>query len=139
MHDLNILVSQWLSGKRPPPPIADLIGFHLLSASAGSSQVELQANSSHHNPMGIVHGGIYCDLADAAMGIALASLVQPGEVFSTIDLNIYFYTPVREATLRASARVVRRGRNIAFLECNVTDQEGQLIARATSTCQIVTA
>ena len=55
---------------RFPPPVAELIGFEFVYAREGSSRMELEVTEQHANPMGTVHGGILCDLADAAMGTA---------------------------------------------------------------------
>jgi hypothetical protein len=56
--------------KAPPPPVAKLIGIDLISVRPGEAVVELQAADAHANPMGTLHGGILCDIADAAMDIA---------------------------------------------------------------------
>jgi len=63
-------------------------------------------------PWGTLHGGILCDIADAAMGMAFASTLAPGESFTTIELKINFFRPVWEARLQAEGRVVRRGSTI---------------------------
>ena len=60
----NVLVSK--------PPIAELIGFSVEEISEGQAVGSLQAGSQHANPMGTLHGGVLCDVADAAMGIAFA-------------------------------------------------------------------
>jgi uncharacterized protein (TIGR00369 family) len=84
--------------------------------------------------MGTLHGGIYCDLADAAMGFAYASTLQEAEAFTTIELKINFLRGVRKATLTADARVVKAGSTLGYVECEVKDQTGTLVAKATSTC-----
>ena len=75
--------------------------------------------------MGTLHGGVLCDLADAAMGMAFASTLAPDESFTTMSLNINFFRPVWQARLRAEARVVNRGKNVGYIECDVTDQNGK--------------
>ena len=84
--------------------------------------------------MGTLHGGVICDVADAAMGVAYASTLGDGESFTTIELKINFLRPFKTGTLVASARVVKGGRTIGLTECDVTDREGRLVARAMSTC-----
>src|SRR5581483_8811145 len=88
-------------GEVPPPPIALLVGFVPKLVEPGHVIMELQAHERHHNPMGTVHGGIYCDVADAAMGYAYASTLGEGETFTTIELKINFLRPVRKDTLTA--------------------------------------
>src|SRR5690348_15065137 len=63
------------------PPIDKLIGFTVASIEPGKVVVELETDERHTNPMGTLHGGVLCDIADAAMGYANASLLQPGETF----------------------------------------------------------
>lgn len=87
--------------------------------------------------MGTLHGGVLCDLADAAMGMAFVSTLAPDESFTTIALSINFFRPVWQADLRAEGRVVNRGKNVGYVECDVTDQDGKLIAKATSTCVVL--
>jgi len=84
--------------------------------------------------MGTLHGGVYCDLADAAMGYAYAATLGEGETFTTIELKINFLRAVRKATLTAEARVVKAGSSLGYVECDVKDQTGKLVARAANTC-----
>src|SRR5712664_2358586 len=119
---------------RVPPPVSELIGFELLESGDGHAVVLLQVGTQHFNPMGTIHGGILCDIADAAMGIAFASTLAPGESFTTVELKINFFRPVWEARLQAEGKVVRRGGTIGYVECEITDEDGRLIAKASSTC-----
>jgi uncharacterized protein (TIGR00369 family) len=123
-----------LRGERTPPPIARLLGFVPKSIEPGHAIFEMEVDERHHNPMGSLHGGIYCDLADAAMGFAYAATLGKGETFTTIELKINFLRAVRKATLTAEARVVKAGSTLGYVECDVKDQAGRLIARAASTC-----
>jgi uncharacterized protein (TIGR00369 family) len=84
--------------------------------------------------MGTLHGGILCDMADAAMGIAFASALAPDESFTTVELKINFFRPVWQAQLKAEGAVVRRGHTIGYVECTITDEENRLVAKAASTC-----
>jgi uncharacterized protein (TIGR00369 family) len=115
-------------------PVSELIGFRLASVEPGRAVFELEAGPQHANPMGTLHGGVLCDVADAAMGIAYASTLGEGETFTTLELKINFLRPFRTGTLIATARMVKAGRTIGLAECDVTDTDGRLIARAMSTC-----
>src|SRR5262245_40096378 len=90
-----------LRGEGAAPPIATLIGFTLVSIEPGAAVVELAADERHANPMGTLHGGVLCDIADAAMGMAYASTLGEGETFTTLELKINFLRPEWAATLRA--------------------------------------
>jgi len=121
-------------GEAPLPPVARLIGFQLTSVKLGEATTTLEADERHANPMGTLHGGILCDIADAAMGIAYASTLETGESFTTLELKINFLKPVWQAKLTAVGRVVKKGRTVGLVECDVTDEKGSLVARASSTC-----
>jgi len=119
------------------PPAAELIGFRMLSFADGESRFEMDAGPMHHTPMGTVHGGILCTLADSAMGMAFASTLGEGETFTTLEIKVNYLRPVFEAKLLANAKVVHRGRTVGLVECDVTTQNGKLVARAVSTCSVL--
>ena len=121
-------------GEAPPPPVARLIGFTLTEVEPGRAVVALEADRRHANPMGTVHGGILCDIADAAMGIAYAATLDEGDTFTTLELKINFLKPVRRGRLVATGRVVKGGRSVGLTECDVVDDKERLVARASSTC-----
>jgi uncharacterized protein (TIGR00369 family) len=117
-----------------PPPVAELLGIDLVSAGGGECTMRLEAGEQHSNPMGTIHGGVIGDVADAAMGMAYFSGLEPGESFTTLELKINFLRPFWTGTLLAHGRVVHRGRSVGLTECDVVDGDGRLIARASSTC-----
>jgi uncharacterized protein (TIGR00369 family) len=129
------LVEKVLASK---PPIAELIGFEVEEIHDGRAVGLLQSGPQHANPMGTLHGGVLCDLADAAMGMAFASTLAPGESFTTMALSIHFFRPVWQTRLRAEARVVNRGKNVGYVECEVSDQDRKQVAKANSTCFVLT-
>src|SRR5260370_36418293 len=123
-----------IAGDGPPPPAATLIGMRMVAIEPGRSRFELDADERHHNPMGTLHGGILCDIADIAMGSAYASTLEEGESFTTLELKINFLRPVKAARLAAEGIVVQRGRTVGMTEGAITDEQGRLIATASSTC-----
>src|SRR5271165_885007 len=130
-------LEQLVRGEIPAPPIARLVGFKIVQIELGRSVFEMQAGPQHANPMGTLHGGVLCDVADAAMGMAFASTLADGESFTTIELKINFFRPVWEAQLKAEGKVVRRGSKIGYVECEVTDESARLVAKAASTCMVL--
>jgi len=128
------LIQKVHRGELPPPPVASLIGFELTAIEPGRAVIELVAEARHANPMGTLHGGILCDIADAAMGMAFASTLDEGETFTTLELKINFLKPVWTGRLVATGRVVKGGRTIGLVECDVVDEKERLVARASSTC-----
>jgi uncharacterized protein (TIGR00369 family) len=118
-------------------PVANFLGIRLLSREDGRAGAELEATEQHANPMGTLHGGILCDLADAAMGVAFASTLAAEQSFTTLELKINFLRPFWKGVLTAEAEVVSRGRTIGLMNCKVTDEKQRLIASATSTCLVL--
>ena len=102
---------------------------------------ELTADERLANPMGTLHGGVMCDIADAAMGIAYASTLEEGESFTTLELKINLTRPLtREAgLLRCEASVVHVGSRTATSEGRIVDRNGKLYAHGTTTCIVVEA
>jgi uncharacterized protein (TIGR00369 family) len=84
--------------------------------------------------MGTIHGGILCDIADAAMGMSFFSTLEEGESFTTLELKMNYLRPFWTGTLVAHGKVISRGKSVGLTECRVVDGEGRLIAHATSTC-----
>ena len=103
-----------ISGEIQPPPVAKLIGFNLLTIEPGRAVFELEAGPQHWNPMGGLHGGILCDLADAAMGMAYGSTLAADESFTTVELKINFLRPFKQGRLVAEGRFVSGGRTLGL-------------------------
>ena len=133
-ESVHTLVEKVLAAK---PPIAELLGFDVEEIGDGRAVGVMQAGPQHANPMGTLHGGVLCDLADAAMGMAFASTLGPGESFTTVSLSINFFRPVWQSRLRAEGHVLTRGKNVGYIECEVTDQDGKQVAKVNSTCIVL--
>src|SRR5260221_13005935 len=106
----NPIFQRMLERMNYPPPVAQLIGFELVNLELGKAIFELEASERHVNPLGTLHGGILCDLADAAMGTAYASTLQVGETFTTLELKINFLKPIWKAKLTAGWELLQSGR-----------------------------
>ena len=128
------LAQKMRRSEAPSLPIGRLLGLALKAIEPGRAIFEMEADGRHHNPMGTLHGGVYCDLADAAMGYAYATTLEEGETFTTVELKINFLRAVRKATLTAEASVIKSGNTLGYVECDVKDEAGKLVARASSTC-----
>ena len=110
--------------------LAALIGFEPTAIEPGHAVVEMEASERHANPMGTLHGGVLCDIADAAMGMAFASTLEVGQSFTTLELKINLLRPVWRAKLVAAAdRVDRAPPTLAaWLPAAVDPDEGPSVA-----------
>ena len=117
------------------PPTAALLGSEILEidAEAGRVRMAFTARPEFLNPGGTVQGGIVTAMLDDAA--ATACIVHAGRrIFvPTLELKVSFFAPAREGMLYAEGRVVKAGRTIAFLEADLSDADGRLLARMTTT------
>jgi len=117
-----------------PPAIAKTIGFRLIEVGPGTATMELKGDTEiHANPMGTIHGGVLCDIADAAIGTAHATSLKEDESFTSIDLQINFFRPVWNGRIRAVAKPVNVGRQISRYVCDILRDDDKLVAQVSST------
>lgn len=118
----------------PMPPASALLGWELLSEDAEKGEIEIAFHPGAEtlNPRGVIQGGFVAAMLDDTMGPALVTKTQGKVMASSIDINVSFLKPARPGRLICKGRVVSLGRRIAFLEGELFDAEGTLLARATS-------
>jgi uncharacterized protein (TIGR00369 family) len=118
---------------RYPTAISCLLGFRIVDIGKAMAVVEIDADAGRHgNQQGTVHGGLLCELADAAIGTAHSTLMEVGESFASIDLKATFLRPVWQSRLRAHARAVHCGRTISHYLCEIEREDGKVMASVTS-------
>jgi len=111
-------------------PLGDVLGIVAELREPGYSRMRLTIDPAFFNPNGVLHGGVVYTLVDYGMGGAVQAGLPEGEHCATIEVKINYLAGVREGTLTAETSVVKQGRNIAFLESKVTDDQGRLVATA---------
>ena len=115
----------------------ETLGARIAEAQPGRVVLELIAGPRHRHGGGVVQGGVITQIADAAMGLSLATLQPDGLWNTTIELKINFVRPAIDGVLRAVGRVIEMRQSLLFSEAEVFDDRGRLIARASSTCMPV--
>ncbi len=119
------------------PPNCDLtLGMVCVDKSEpGKTLWRMPADERFTNPAGTIQGGFIGAFCDSAMGAAAVTFVQGRRVFSAnVEMKVSFLAPVRpQGFLTCCAQVVSGGRRAAFVEAEVTDGEGRLVAKASST------
>jgi uncharacterized protein (TIGR00369 family) len=130
-----------MEGRAPPPPAAVLLGWEPVSADpeAGTIEVAFTATEQFLNLVGVVQGGFLAAMLDATLGPALVATLGPGQFAPTTDLHVQFLRPAHPGRLTGRGRVVRRGKDIAFLAGELLNDGGQIVAVATATAQIRSA
>ena len=110
------------------------LGARITEAEPGRVVLELEAGPKHRHGGGVVQGGVITQIADAAMGMSVATLQEDGLWNTTIELKINFIRPVISGRIRAVGRVVEIKQTLMFSEADVLDDQDRLVARASSTC-----
>lgn len=123
------------------PPIGRTLEFSLIEADEGRALFEGTPAPNHYNPMGTVHGGYAATLLDSACGIATVTKLGEGQGMTTLELKVSYHRAMTGNTgpVRAEGIVISIGRRVAFVEAKLIDQQGRLLASATSTLLIVEA
>ena len=115
----------------------ETLGARIAESAPGRVVLELVAGPQHRHGGGVVQGGVITQIADAAMGMSLATLQEDGIWNTTIELKINFVRPAIECRLRAVGRVIEMRQSLLFSEADVLDEHDRLVARASSTCMPV--
>lgn len=111
-------------------------GFRLAKAEKGRAVFRMEVLDHHKQIHRVVHGGVVAMLADTAGGFASFLAAPKGARVATIEMKINFLEPVEKGKIVADARVLRLGRTTSVVDCNVTDQDARLVAKALMTFSV---
>ncbi len=139
-HGLDIL-NGIASGKFPSPPMMKTIPMTPVEAIKGEVIFEAEPDERFCNPMGTIHGGYAATLLDTAMGCAVHSTLKPGWAYTTMEFKINLAAPMTPKTglIKATGKVLSRGRQSAIAEGRIVDMKGKTIAFGTTTCLLFDA
>jgi uncharacterized protein (TIGR00369 family) len=129
-------------GRFPPPPIATLMGFDIVEAEEGRVVFAVTPEEFHYNPIGVVHGGLAATLIDSATGCAVQSTLEPGVVYTSLEIKVNFARAITRDTGRVlcEGTIIHRGRTIATAEARLlAEATGKLHAHGTATCLLMPA
>ena len=126
-------------GRLPPPPIFQLMGMRGVEVESGRVVFALTPGEQHYNPIGSVHGGVFCTILDSAMGCAVHSTLPAGVGYTTLELKTNILRPlsVGSGEVTCVGSTVHVGSRTATAEGRMTDARGKLVAHATTTCLIL--
>lgn len=123
----------------PESPVARLLGrtIRSIAAEAGTIEAEFRPREEFLNTNGTIQGGILAAMLDSTMGPALRVTLAPGEIAPTLELKVSFLRPAPVGPLVGRGRVVHKTRSIAFLEGDLRNATGEVVATASATARIV--
>lgn len=122
------------------PASARLLGWQLeeVDPDAGTISVRYDVRRDFLNTMGNVQGGFIAAMLDEAMGPALIATLPPGQFAPTLEMKVSYLEPVGVGPVWAHGRIVKRGSTTAFVEGELVDEAGTVLARASATARIIT-
>jgi uncharacterized protein (TIGR00369 family) len=118
-------------------PYWTLLGIEMLDVKIGWAKLQLPFAKKLTHPYGIAHGGAIYSPADSAVAMALLGLVEKGERFTTVEMNINYVSPFNEGNITAEARIINKGGRIALGDADVRDDQGGLVAKCLATYMIM--
>ncbi|MER6020699.1 PaaI family thioesterase [Streptomyces anulatus] len=132
---------RWVQTELPTdiPSIGRLLGMRFDEVDHGRIVISLDTRPDFANPLGTVHGGIAATLLDSVMGCAVHTTLPAGAGYTTLELKVNYIRTARTdgQRLTAEGTVIHAGRRVATAEGKVLDEQGKLIAHATTTCMIL--
>src|SRR5271156_1819700 len=127
------LAAQQLRLRLKENSTARQMGFKLVKATRGRVLLQIKVDARHLQVHGVVHGGVLAALADTAGGLASYMACPLGTRVATVEMKINYLEGVERGTVTADAQVVRIGRHLAGVDCDVTDDTRRLVAKALMT------
>jgi uncharacterized protein (TIGR00369 family) len=126
-------------GRIPAAPIAVLLGMSILAVEPGHVVFGLDVGEHLYNPIGSVHGGVFCTLLDSAMGCAVRASLDRGQAYTTLELKVNLVKALTTKTpsVVATGQVVSAGRRVITASGQITGPDGTLYAHATTTCLVL--
>jgi len=112
------------------------LGMEVKKIKKGESTIRMAFKEELARYDGIVHGGAIASLADAAAGVAIASLITPKETVVAIEFKINFFAPVRMGELIARAKVIHKGSRTAVADVEVANEDAKMVAKLVVTSLI---
>ena len=108
---------------------AKQLGFEIVEVERGRVVLRMRVREHHKQVHGVVHGGVLAALADTAGGLASYTAAS-GPRVATIEMKINYLEAVAGGTVLADARVVRIGKHIAVVDCDIREANGRLVGKA---------
>lgn len=107
-----------------------------IDTETGFAKIAYELGEPHFNRFGALHGGAIACVMDDALAVAAGLVLQWGEIAPTLEMKVSYLSQGAAGRHIAEARVIKRGRQINFLEATLANESGKLIAASTATIMI---
>jgi uncharacterized protein (TIGR00369 family) len=119
-------------------PYFELLSMKLMDVGIGYASLEIDLTDKHLQPFGIVHGGVFASIIDAAAFWSVYLGIEDQTAgLTTVDLKLNYLAPAVSGKLIARGRQIKLGRTLGYAEAEVLDQTGKILAHGTSTVIIM--
>jgi uncharacterized protein (TIGR00369 family) len=107
-----------------------------IDPETGFARIAYDLGEPHFNRFGALHGGAIACVMDDVLAVAAGLALQWGEIAPTLEMKVSYLAQGVAGRHIAEARVLKRGRQINFLEATLANENGRLIATSTATIMI---
>jgi len=118
-------------------PYFRLLSMEIVSLEPGRSLLKIDVQEKHLQPYGIVHGGVYSSMIDAASFWASYTEIQDSLALTTVEMKLNYLAPAASGQFMAEGKVVKTGKTICLSEASIWDQGGRLLAHGTTTMLVL--
>lgn len=120
-------------------PFFNLISMKIDTLETGISFLEVDVQEKHLQPYGMVHGGVYSTLIDAAAFWAAYSTIDPSLGMTTVEMKLNYLAPASSGRFIARGKNIKTGKTICLSEATIFDQNARILAHGTSTLMILSS
>ncbi len=118
-------------------PYFDLLSINVKTLDWGRSHMEVEVREKHLQPFGMVHGGVFSSIIDAASFWAVWPQVEEGIGMTTVEMKLNYLAPASDGMLIAKGKSIKVGKTLCLAEASVKNEEGKLLAHGTSTMMVL--
>jgi uncharacterized protein (TIGR00369 family) len=118
-------------------PYFTLLSMDINDLGWGESRLEIAVTEKHLQPFGMVHGGVFSSLVDAAAFWAVYTQVPQDVGMTTVELKLNYLAPLAAGRMIAAGRSIRTGKTLCLGEASIRNEDGLLLAHGTSTMMIL--
>ncbi len=137
MRTLNPAYVEAVQSVVNPCPFFSLLSMKIMELGMGTALLHIDLEEKHLQPFGVVHGGAFCSIIDAAAFWAVFSEVAEGVGMTSVDLKLNYLAPAVHGQLVATGRCIKLGKTLGLGEAQVTNESGKVLAHGTSTLMVI--
>ena len=137
MRKINPAYLEAVAKRANGSPFFTLISMHITDLDWGESRLEMAIEEKHLQPFGMVHGGIYASVVDAAAFWSVYPQIDDDFGVTTVELKLNYLAPTSSGSIIAKGKSIKVGKSICLAEASVEDETGKLLAHGTETMMVL--